>query len=395
MGDGDMRVAVVGAGAIGCFLAARLSEGGHAITLVGRPEQADAINAGGLLLTDPRRGVQHYRLHAVRSLSERPDLVLLTVKTQDVAQACHDIRPFVMGVPVVAMQNGVQGDHLAAEVLGREAVVGAVVMCAASYLHPGEVTIQFPGWLIVGEPIGKAGARTRAIARVLGGAVPTYLTQHLARVRWSKLIANLNNALCAATGLSLAEIIRAPCGPTLAIRLMKEGFLVARAAGVRLDHGLYGLTPLALRQDPNAALIALLHATMTAVLAVLPEQAAERVIAAAGRSRLGSLPVRGSTWQSILRGRPSEVDYLNGEIVRLGQRLGIPTPFNSHIVDVVHAVERSHTFWRVEELLPPGVSRRAGAAPGPPGRSTLGRRPRGGAEGRARASAASEVPRPQ
>src|SRR5919199_664555 len=193
MGDRDMRVAVVGAGAIGCFLAARLSEGGHAITLVGRPEQADAINAGGLLLTDPRRGVarsagwsggfaarpaaafgrvRRYRLRAVRSLSERPDLVLLTVKTQDVVQACHDIRPFVMGVPVVAMQNGIQGDHLAAEVLGREAVVGAVVMCAASYLHPGEVTVQFPGWLIVGEPFGAAGARTRGRGPGPGGAAP-------------------------------------------------------------------------------------------------------------------------------------------------------------------------------------------------------------------------------
>src|SRR5919199_3194085 len=172
MGDRAMHVAVVGAGAIGCFLAARLSEGGHAITLVGRPEQADVINDGGLLLTDPRQGVRRYRLHVVRSLSERPDLVLLTVKTQDVAQACHDIRPFVMGVPVVAMQNGIQGDHLAAEVLGREAVVGAVVMCAASYLHPGEVTVQFPGWLIVGEPFGAAGSRTRGRGPGPGGAAP-------------------------------------------------------------------------------------------------------------------------------------------------------------------------------------------------------------------------------
>jgi 2-dehydropantoate 2-reductase len=102
------------------------------------------------------------------------------------------------------------------------------------------------------------------------------------------------------------------------------------------------------------------------------------VIAAAGRSQLGRLPVRGSTWQSIVRGRPSEVDYLNGEIVRLGQRLGIPTPFNSQIVEVVHAVERSHHFWRIEELLPPGVSQRAGTALAATLRSTLGRKPRGG-----------------
>src|SRR2546421_13072718 len=143
-----MRVAVLGAGAIGCFLAAHLSEKGHEITLLGRPVQVDAISASGLLLTDPRGGARRYHLHAVRSLSERPDLVLLTVKTQDVAQACHDIRPYVAGGPVVAMQDGIQGDHFAAEVLGREAVVGAVGMCVASYRHPGEGTIQFPGWLI-------------------------------------------------------------------------------------------------------------------------------------------------------------------------------------------------------------------------------------------------------
>jgi 2-dehydropantoate 2-reductase len=375
MGDGDMRVAIVGAGAIGCFLAARLSEGGHAITLVGRRAQVEAVNDGGLLLTERRRTPRRYRLRAVPALAEQPDLVLLTVKTQDVAQACRDIRPFVAGTPVVAMQNGIQGDHLAAEVLGREVVVGAVVMCAASYLYPGEVAVQFPGWLIVGEPFGAVGPRTRAIAGVLGSAVPTYLTRHLARVRWSKLISNLNNALCAATGLSLAEVARAAYGPTLAVRLMKEGSMVARAAGIGLDHGLYGLSPRALRQDPNAALIALLQATMAAVLPVLPERVAEKVIATAGRSRLGSLAVRGSTWQSIARGRPSEIDYLNGEIVRLGRRLGLPTPWNSHVVDVVHEVERAHTFRRIEELLPPAASPRAAPALAATVRSPLGRRP--------------------
>src|SRR5947209_14934674 len=117
-----MRVAIVGAGAIGCFLAARLSEGGHEITLVGRPEQVEAINGNGLLLADRRGGARRYHLRAACALSERPDLALLTVKTQDVAQACRDIKPFVAGIPVIAMQNGIQGDHLAADVLGKEAV---------------------------------------------------------------------------------------------------------------------------------------------------------------------------------------------------------------------------------------------------------------------------------
>lgn len=348
-----MRVAIVGAGAVGCLLAARLSRRGHQVRLVGRRDQVEAVNRAGLALCDQRGVTTHYELPAAETLTERPDLILLAVKTQDVAQACRETLPLARGVPVVAMQNGIQADHLAAEVLGREVVVGAVVMCAATYLQPGQVAVQFSGWLIVGEPFGRMGRRTQAIARVLGDAVPTYTTRHLGRVRWSKLISNLNNALCAATGLPLTEIAGAPAGRRLPLRLMKEGYQVARAAGLHLDHGLYGLTPGALRRDPNAALIALLQASMTVALATLPEPAAVGLLSAASRSRLNRIAVRGSTWQSIVRGRPSEIDYLNGEIVHLGQRLGVPTPYNTHILNVVREVERTGVFRRIEELTPP------------------------------------------
>lgn len=347
-----MKIAIVGAGAVGCLLAARLSEAGHALTLVGRPTQVEAISSNGLLLHDPRGNATRYRLNAVLALREHPDLVLLTVKTLDVEQACRQIEPYVGGVPVVTMQNGVQADHMAAAVLGREAVLGAVVMCAASYLQPGEVSVQFAGWLIVGEPFGGVRGRTRAIAAVLSGAMPAYLTSHLWRARWSKLVFNLNNAICAATGLPLPEIAQTPAGRHLSIAVMKEGYRVARAAGLRLDHGLYGLTPRALRQDPNAALIALLQGTMSTVLATLPERAAMSVAALAGRSRLSRLPIRFSMWQSIARGRPTEIEYLNGEIVRRGHEAGLPTPYNTRLVAAVHEVAESGRFLTIAELLP-------------------------------------------
>ncbi len=361
MGE-KMHVAIVGAGAIGCSLAAGLSEQGRQVTLVGRGEQVAAINRDGLLLRDRQGRARRYGLHAVEALAERPDLVLLTVKTQDVAGACRDIAPYVAGVPVVAMQNGVQGDHIAAGVLGRAAIVGAVVMSAATYLRPGEVSVEFPGWLIVGEPFGPATRRTRAIVSLLNRCVPTYLTDRLTAVRWSKLISNLNNALSAATGLTLTEIVDTIEGHALPVWVMQEGYRAMRASGAELDHGLYGLTPRALRRDPNAALIALLQAGMTTMLATLPERAAIAALGAASRSRLNRLPIRGSTWQSIARGRPSEIDYLNGEIVRLGERLNLPTPFNRHLVALVHQVEASHTFYPVEALLPPDPTRATAAA---------------------------------
>jgi 2-dehydropantoate 2-reductase len=351
-----MRIAIVGAGAIGCSLAGPLSARGHEVTLVGRPAQVEAIERDGLALEDPSGARRIFRLDAATALATRPDLVLLTVKTQDVAAACAALLPLAAGVPVVALQNGVRGDQFAADVLGREAVLGAVVMSAASYLRPGEVTVQFPGWLIVGEPFGPVRVRTREVARVLRGALPTHMTRHLDRVRWSKLISNLNNGLCAATGLALPELMRQPEGPRLALRVMREGRVVTRAAGIRLDHGLYGLTPHALLRDPTAALIALLQASMTSVLTALPERVALAILRAAGRGRLSQLPIRGSTWQSIARGRPSELDYLNGEIVRLGRARNIPTPYNTHLAAVVRGVEATRQFVALEVLLPPAAA---------------------------------------
>lgn len=352
-----MRIAMVGAGAVGCFLAARLSDAGHDILLIGRGAQVDVINRNGLLVRDASGSERRYHPRAATTLAERPDLALLTMKTQDVAAACQDIKPYVEGVPVVAMQNGVRGDRIAAEVLGRDDVLGAVVMCATSYLEPGEISVQFDGWLIVGEPFGPVRPRTHQVVSVLRGGLPTYVSRHLMRTRWSKLIYNLINGLSAATGLLQPELVRTEAGALLAVRTLQEGYHVARASGARLDHGLYGLTPSALRQDPNAALVALLQSTMTSLLAVAPEPVARRVLAAASRSRLNRIAIRGSTWQSIQRGRPSEIEYLNGEIVRLGRMLGIPTPYNARVVEMVHEAERSHVFRNIEDLMPPGMFR--------------------------------------
>lgn len=348
-----MRIAIVGAGAIGCMLAAGLSARGHDLTLVGRPEQVEAIRREGLLVTDGRGVARRFHLHAATALEARPELVLLSVKSQDVASACAAILPVAAGVPVVAMQNGLRGDRLAASVLGPDAVVGAVVVCAASYVRVGEVSVQFPGWVILGEPFGPVRARTRAIAAALGDAVPTYLTRYLERARMSKLIFNLNNALCAATGLTLPELARTPVGRVASVRLMKEGCQVARAAGIPLDHALYGLRLGALRRAPDAAVLSLLQSLMSTALAALPEPAALALARVASRGRLGRMPVRFSLWQSIMRGRPSEIDYLNGEVVQLGAQLGVPTPYNAHVAALVREVERTHVFCAVEALHPP------------------------------------------
>jgi ketopantoate reductase len=140
---------------------------------------------------------------------------------------------------------------------------------------------------------------------------------------------------------------------------MKEGMRVASSCGIKLDHALYGLTPSALRQAPESALIAVLQGLITPAIGRLPERVGTRLLAAAGRSRLGRLPIRGSTWQSLARGRPTEIEFLNGEIAREGNARGIPVPYNGAVLEAVRRLEQGGPAWTLDGLL--ALARAGGA----------------------------------
>jgi 2-dehydropantoate 2-reductase len=347
-----MRISVVGAGAVGCFLGARLHAAGHEVTLVGRPNQVAAIRSAGLHL---REGdAETIRLiPAMAGLPAEVDLVLMAVKSQDLAEASAEVAAHPARCPVVTLQNGVRADEIAGEVLGRGRVLGGVVMCAVSSTEAGAVSVLFNGWLVLGEPFLPPGARLREVAAVLGSALPTYLTGDLLATRWTKLLSNLNNGIAAATGLTFPEIGRSPDGVALSVKLVREGVEVARRCHIELDHGFYGLRLSSLRRDRNTALIALLQGMMPGLIGRSPEKVARVVLRLAARSQRGDLPVRGSLWQSLAKGRSTEIDYLNGEVVRRAQQLGIAAPYNTRIVEAVHLAERSRKVSSLQELLLP------------------------------------------
>src|SRR2546423_13926089 len=131
-------VAVYGAGAIGSLVGARLQEAGVNVQLVGRAAQVTAIRANGLLVKG-LEGLHVVRLLATTSLDGSPDVILLTVKSQDVQDACRDIAAQHSDSTVVTMQNGVRSDREAADLLGRARIVGCVLNISATYLEPGVV----------------------------------------------------------------------------------------------------------------------------------------------------------------------------------------------------------------------------------------------------------------
>jgi 2-dehydropantoate 2-reductase len=350
-----MRIAIVGAGAIGCYLGARLAGQGHDILLQGKPEQVEAIRAGGLTVRSLDGHEERAPLRITADLRDEPtfapEAILLTVKTQDVASACAPLADYAPQAPVVTLQNGVRADEIAAQAVGRGRIVGGVVMLAVDYLRPGEILAQFPGWLTLGEPFERGvTARVQTLRAALRDAAPTCVTADLRAARWGKLVSNLNNGICAATGLSLPQLARDPLGRHLSLAVMREGVAVARAQGVRLTRDLAALSPRTLRESPTVALIATLQGLMPDLVGALPTPVAEAVIGLVARTRAGRLPVRGSTWQSIARGRATEINYLNGEISQRGLALGVATPVNDRVTSVVREVADTHAFVNLEAL---------------------------------------------
>ncbi len=320
-----MRIAVIGAGAIGSSVGALLARNGHDVTLVGRHDHVDAIRRNGLIV-DGRLGTFSASVHATESLDRRPDLALLAVKTQDVASAVRENRAFLEGVPLVTMQNGVRSDELVAAQLPREDLFSCVVIVTATFLLPGRVTLVERGDLVLGRPRGPRDAEVERIAHVLDAAVPTAVSDNLVGAHWLKLLMNLNNALPALTNLPIREVSANATLRRLAVGMMREGMRVVDAKGIHLED-LPGVRARTVRM-------------MTRV----PTGWAARVFTSRASRLGGEVPVLGSTLQSLRRGRPTEIDYLNGEVVGLGKQVGVPTPLNETVVGVVHRVEADGQF---------------------------------------------------
>ena len=325
------RIAVIGAGAVGSAIGALLHRAGQNVVLIARPAHAAAIRRDGLRV-DGDMGDFTARVEAAETLNLRPDLVLLTVKTQDVVAAVKANQAFLNDVPVATFQNGVRSDELVAGILPREQILSAVVVMHVTYLLPGKVTVVYRGKLILGRPFGPRDSKLEEITHILNQAVPTLLTDNIQGAHWLKLLVNLNNALPAITNFTVSQVYANTTLRSLAVGLMREGLRVIDRANIRLE------------SLPEVSV------GLTRLINWMPSDIAGRIAAAKVRRLSTVWPLWGSTLQSIQRGRPTEIDYLNGEITELGKRYGEATPLNSRMVELVHQVERTGQFLSVEEI---------------------------------------------
>jgi 2-dehydropantoate 2-reductase len=294
-----MRIGVMGAGAVGCYYGAMLALAGHEVRLVGRPAHVEAVRRRGLRLeTATRDALVPVQASGEPSLLRGAELVLFCVKSTDTDGAAAAMAPHLeRDAVVLSLQNGVDNPERLAGALAQE-VIGAVVYVASEMAGPGHVRHHGRGDLIIG--VSRSSERLAALFGAAG--VPVEVSDNVIGALWAKLIVNCAyNALSAIAQLPYGRMVQGEGVRAVMRDVVEECLAVAGRCGVRVPGD--------------------------------PWQAVERI----AQSMPGQLS---STAQDLARGKPTEIDHLNGYVVRKGELLGIATPANRALAALVKLLER-------------------------------------------------------
>jgi 2-dehydropantoate 2-reductase len=326
-----MKIAVIGAGAIGGLVAGYLKDKGVDIILIGHKDSVEAIKEQGLCISGVR-GDFKIRVEIFEKLNEKVDLIILAVKTQDIEKAIEENQKYFKNTLVLTTQNGVRADELAAKYIGKENIILSIVMFGSTYLEPAKLVHNFEGKWILGKPSGADDAGVEKIADILCKAFSVETTNEITGMKWLKVFVNANNCIPAIVGKSMQECFANLNLCEISIGIWQEGLGAVNKAGIKLvslpDFAVERITKLTSLPQPQAAKI------FSGIMVNLSKE-----------------PLYGSILQSIKRNRPSEIDYINGAFVELARNHSYHTPLNKKLVELVHRVEKEKKFLSLEELI--------------------------------------------
>ncbi len=303
------KFAVVGAGPVGCIVAAFLAGKGHDVTLCDIvPELiAPTTEAPGIVIEGAENLAQTVT-RAVRNVDEiakyDPDVIFITVKANATPLIASAIEGFLReGMHVVSWQNGIDTELALAQSLGKKPVMRAVVNWGCGLVKPGHVKMPFhhpPHYIQALDP--ESAPAAEAIAKVLtDSGLPTKNTDQIVSMVWRKSVLNAcMNPVCAVTGATMAQAMNDPILFQIVDALIKECVKVARANEIHLGWNFY----------PHSI----------------------EYMGSAGNHKPSML-------MDIEAKRRTEVDFMNGKFIEYGRRAGIDTPYNTTIRALVKAIE--------------------------------------------------------
>ena len=294
-----LKFAVMGAGAVGCYYGGMLSRAGHDVVLIARQQHVEAVASFGLRLQTQTFDEQiHLQASSDASAVKDADVVLFCVKSSDTEPTGRLLLPYLRAdALVMCLQNGVDNADRLRAVLTRHTVSAAVVYVATEMAGPGHVKHHGRGDLVVQPSAIDAGA----VQALIAAGVPAEVSDNVRGALWAKLVLNCAyNAVSAITQLPYGRTVTGVGVRDVMRDVVAECLAVAKADGVQVAGDVQGAVA-------NLA---------------------------------GSMPTQSSsTAQDLARGKPTEIDYLNGFIVQRGEALGIATPANRVLWTLVKLLE--------------------------------------------------------
>ena len=304
-----MKIAIVGPGAMGSLFAAYLSKSKEEVWLLDKnAERAEKINNKGLNV-EGVSGDWQAKVNAAAKAEAigEVDLVIICVKSYDTKEAITSAKQLVgRGATVLTLQNGLGNIEIIGEVVGQERVIGGVSNQGATLLDIGRIRHAGRGETIIGRIDGKIPVELRQIREIFNKVgLETRISRDIKGLLWSKLIINCGiNALTALTRLNNGRLIEFDGSSRVLRDAVTEAVKVAKRKKIKLIY-----------DDPLAKVEAVCEATAANVSSML---------------------------QDVLRKKRTEIDSINGVIVRQAKSLGINVPVNSVLVDLVKTIEASY-----------------------------------------------------
>jgi len=326
------RIVLFGAGSVGCYLGGRLLSAGVDVIMVGRPRMREVLQTTPLVVTDYegfsfRSQLAGSRYVTSAEAAREADLVLVTVKSAATSEAGTQLAPWVpAGVPVVSLQNGISNASHLQEAMPEATVLAGMVPFNVLQQQPGHFHQGTEGHLMAQQH----PSLEPALPWFAKAGLPLEPRSDIESVMWSKLLLNLNNPVNALSGVPLLEELSQRDYRRCLALAQRETLQLLKAAGI-----------------PTVKLTAL-PMNLIPPLMSTPDWLFTRL----AKQMLTIDPVaRSSMWEDLQAGRPTEIDWINGEVVKLAERLGKDAPVNRKLVKLMHQRENQPRDWNAAELL--------------------------------------------
>jgi len=327
---GKMKICIIGAGAMGGLIAAYLKAKRRIITLIGEPDQIRAVRSNGLKV-DGVRGTVYVEIDIKESMQEKADLVILAVKIQDIKNAIDKNRNFFENTTILTIQDGIKADKMVSLTLGEENIVSSIVMFGSSYLKPNLINHDFEGDWIIGKLSGENKDKIKDIAEEIAPAFKVTIADNINSMKWTQLIIVATHSIAALLGKNIQEAFINLDMAQLGVLLLKENLAVVNDAGIKLVD-LPGFDLIKLQQ-----------------LVSIPAKEAAQTFSAMMRS--SSKQVKDMViLKNISMDYLSEMDHINGEIIRLSRFGRVGAQLNTKVVNLANKVKKTNTFLNYEEV---------------------------------------------